>query len=340
MQAVQAVWQAWFWNADPAVRGEIEDTLIAATAQPQHDWVTANLHAAIYNLADENIRYLYNNWVALLGREEDRARAIHGRLAVESQLAGKLAHALTAGPETQKKHLLAALAELPLRRADVYDLTGAVKNAPLNYNRIGNDIEQIEFFGSSAALLARALLPLVDSPDAEMRDLARRAALIVRETPYDAVERAAGGRSETVLELARKLDGTPDAAEVARAFHAPPPRGPRATAAAAPIPVSQPLDKAYFEANVQPILTRKGADGYACVNCHETHTLFNATWDTVRNVVDRRDPENSLLLRKPTSTAEAEGVVNAKVTAHGGGQRWQKNSPEYDTILKWIQGAK
>ena len=76
------------------------------------------------------------------------------------------------------------------------------------------------------------------------------------------------------------------------------------------------------------------------MNCHETHTLFNATWDTVRNVVDRRDPENSLLLRKPTSTAESEGVVNALVLSHGGGQRWGKDSPEYETILKWIQGAK
>ena len=64
------------------------------------------------------------------------------------------------------------------------------------------------------------------------------------------------------------------------------------------------------------------------------------TWSTVKNVVDRREPENSLLLRKPTSTAESEGVANARATAHGGGQRWAKGSPEYETILKWVQGAK
>jgi hypothetical protein len=339
MQAIQGLWQAWFWNADRVVRGEIEDTVLAALAGPQHPWVESNLHAAIYNLADENIRYLYNNWVALLGREEDRAHAIQGRLAVESQLAGKFAHVLRQGPDAQKKGLLAALAEFPLRRGDAYDLTGTVKPAPLVYGRIGNDIEQIAFFGSSAAILSQALMPLLDSADTEMRDLARRASLLVREMPFDAVERAAGGRSETVLELARKLDSTPDAADVAKAFHVPPPRGPRA-AAAAPIPASQPLDRAVFEASVQPILTRKGPDGYACVNCHETHTLFNATWETVRNVVDRRDPENSLLLRKPTSTSDSEGVINAKATAHGGGQRWLKSSAEYETILKWIQGAK
>jgi hypothetical protein len=339
MQAVQGLWQSWFWNADPVVRGEIEDTLLAALADAQPDWVESNLHAALYNLADENIRYLYNNWVALLGRDEDRAAAIQGRLAVESQLAGKFARLLTNAPDAQKKRLLTALADFPLRRGDSYDLAGAVKSGPLVYSRIGNDTEQIAFFGSSAALLAKALQPLLDSADAEMRDLARRTALIVRETPFDAVERAAGGRSETVLEVARKIDATPEAADVAKNFHMPPARNVRATTVT-PLPASQPLDKAFFEANVQPILTRKGPDGNACVNCHETHTLFNATWDTVRNVVDRRDPENSLLLRKPTATSDAEGVLNARVTAHGGGQRWMKGSPEYETILKWIQGAK
>jgi hypothetical protein len=339
VQAVQGLWQAWFWNADPAVRGEIEDTVLAALAQPQHPWIETNLHAAVYNLADENIRYLYNNWVALLGRPEDRDRAIRGRLAVESQLAAKFARVLSQGSDLQKKQLLSALVELPLRRGDIYDLTGTVKNAPLVYSRIGNDIEQISFFGSSAALLAKPLMALMDSSDAEMRSLARRAALLVRETPYDAVERAAGGRSETVLEVARKVDSTPETADVAKAFHLPPPRNAK-TNSAPPIPPSQPLDRTIFEAKIEPIFTRKGVDGYACVNCHETHTLFNATWDTVRNVVDRRDPENSLLLRKPTSTSESEGVVNAKSTAHGGGQRWTKESPEYETILKWIEGTK
>ena len=58
---------------------------------------------AVYNLADENIRYLYNNWVALLPRPEDRDRAIRGRLAVESRLAEKFAAVLESGPASQKK---------------------------------------------------------------------------------------------------------------------------------------------------------------------------------------------------------------------------------------------
>jgi len=349
MQAVRGLWQSWFWNADAQVRGRIEDTLLAALALPQHPWVESNLHAAVYNLADENIRYLYNNWVALLARPEDRDRAIQGRLAVESQLGRKIAAVLTQGPDAQKKQLLSALADLPLRRGDVYDVTADLsKPAPLVYSRIGNDIEQIAFFGSTADELSRALLPLWNSSDPEMRGLALKASLIVRETPFAAAERLAGGRGDSTKELARTLDASAGAAEVIKAFHAPPPReaaavpnSPTAALSPAPRTTTQPsLDEAFFRANIDPILQKKGKDGYACVDCHATHTLFNARWQTVMNVVDRKDPEASLLLRKPTSTAESEGVAASKATAHGGGQRWAKDSPEYQTILQWIQGAK
>ena len=63
------------------VMPQFEDTLLAGMAQPQHPWVETNLRAAVYNLADENIRYLYNNWVALLAKSDDRDRAIRPRAA-------------------------------------------------------------------------------------------------------------------------------------------------------------------------------------------------------------------------------------------------------------------
>jgi len=343
MQAIRGLWQSWFWNADAQIRSRIEDTLLAGLAREQHPWIASNLRAAIYNLADENIRYLYNNWVALLALPDDRDRAIRGRLAVESQLAGKFAAVLTDGPDAQKKQLLSALADLPLRRGDVYDVTANLsKPAPLVYSRIGNDIEQIAFFGTTADGLSGALLPLLDSPDPEMRTLAAKASLIVRETPFAAVERLAGGKGARTRELARKLDAAAGAADVAKAFHLPPVReavAPGAVKPVAALATQEPLDEPFFRANIEPILQKKGKDGYACVDCHATHTLFNARWQTVMNVVDRRDAEASLLLRKPVSTAETEGVAASRATAHGGGQRWTKDSPEYETILKWIQGA-
>jgi hypothetical protein len=67
--------------------------------------------------------------------------------------------------------------------------------------------------------------------------------------------------------------------------------------------------------------------------------LFDGTWATVKNVVDTANPENSLLLRKPTSSSETEGVAGSKVLPHGGGVRFTKDSPEYATILAWIEHA-
>jgi len=348
MQAIRGLWQSWFWNADPKVRSSIEDTILAALKEPQHPWIATNLQAAVYNLADENIRYLYNNWVTLLGREQDRERAIQGRLAVESQLAQKFSGILTTGPDAQKKRLLEALAQIPQRRGDIYDLNADLsKPAPLTYSRIGNDIEQIAFFGPSADILARALLPLFDSPDPELRQAAIKASLIVRETPYRQVDKVAGGRPESAEALGRKLDAIPNETQIAKDFRVPPPRAPGAIRTAAPPPEFKPaleagkaaLDEGYFRANIEPILHKKGEDGYACADCHATHTLFNATWSTVLNVVDLSNPENSLLLRKPISTAESEGITGAKTTAHGGGRRWSKGSPQYETILEWIKGA-
>jgi hypothetical protein len=343
MQAIKGLWQTWFWNADPAVRSEIEDTIIAALAEPQQPWIEANLKDAVYNLADENIRYLYNNWVPLLGREADRERAIRGRLAVESQLASKLAAALEHGPVRQQKLLLAALADFPLRRADTYDLEADMsKSSPLVYSRIGNDIEQIAFFGPSADKLSAAILPLLDSPDPELRRLAARASLIVRETPYTAVARVAGDRGDHTRSLAAKLESSTEDEEIVKAFH-PKAAGNRSVATASRNTgdnANLALDERYFRKYVEPILHKKGPDGYACADCHATHTLFNATWSTVKNVVNVTDPKNSLILLKPTSTAQSEGVVGARSIAHGGGQRWPKDSPEYDTILHWIEESK
>ena len=338
LQAVRALWQGWFWTPDATLRGRIEDTIIAGLKKPQHPWVETNIQAAVYNLADDNIRYLYNNWVALLPNAVDRDRATKGRLEIESRLAEKFCNFLGNATDEQKKRLLAALVEMPQRRGDIYDLDSDLsKPVPPIYNRLGNDIEQIAFFGTTATKWSKAIRPLVDSPDAEMRGLALKATLLVRETPFPETEKIAGGRSDEVRDLGKKISAMPAASEVSTAFYyrqnqPKPPVGAAATAAK--------LDEAVFHEKVEPLFKEKGPDGYACVNCHATHTLFNGTWATVANVIDPKQPENSLLLRKPTSTAESEGVVNARTTAHGGGQRWAVASPEYNAILEWLRGTK
>ncbi len=326
MQAVKGLWQLWFWTPDADTKGAIEDTLLGAMAKPQPSWVASNLREGIYNLADENIRYLYNNWVALLPRAEDRERAIRGRLGVESRLAEKFAAVLTQGPEAQKRALLRALTELPLRRADVYDPEADLSTAaPAVYNRIGNDIEQIAFFGPSADRMAAAIAPLLDSTDPEMKRLAMQAAQLVRDVRFGDVNRIAGASGPAVKTVLAK---------------AAPPATETRTASAPRRAPQRRLDDAFFRGYVEPILTKRGWDGQACVHCHATHTLFDGTLAGAMRVVDTANPENSLILRKPTSSSESEGVADSKTLAHGGGVRFTKDSPEYATILEWIKGAK
>lgn len=341
MASVKALWQFWFWTPSAAVKSGIEDVLLAKLGEPQHPWIRENLHHAVYNLADENIRYLYNNWVPALGNPADRERVIRGRLDVESRLAGKFTGVLEKGSDGAKKELLAALTELPLRRGDIYDLSADLaKPGPPVYNRIGNDIEQIAFFGDSAGRFSRALKPLLGSGDPEMRALAARAVLLVRDTRFGDVNRAAGPMGDETAAVVRAIETLPEAVDVVRALKPPPPVQAVKTASGAARAVKPKLDEAYFRGYVQPILEKRGKDGYACVHCHASHTLFNGTYGTALNVVNAAEPDKSLILLKPTSSAETEGVAGSDSVAHGGGVRFLRDSPEYVTILEWIKGAK
>lgn len=327
MQATKGLWQYWFWTPDSASKEQIEDALLAALAKPQHVWVERNLEDAIYNLADENVRYLYNNWVPAMARAEDRERVIRGRLAIESRLADQFARVLETGSEQQKKRLLTGLSELELRRGDVYDPTAdhTTKFEPV-YNRIGNDIEQTVFFGASNDRMARALRPLAESSDPEMKRLALNAALVLRDMNFSEVTRIAGapkGDRDPILALRPHEARTKGGSMATKA----------SSAGAKP-------DDDYFRGYVEPILTTRGKDGYACVHCHATHTLFNGTLESAKRIVNLESPEESLILRKPISDAESEGTLDATRIPHGGGHRFDKGSAEYNTILNWIRGTK
>jgi len=120
----------------------------------------------------------------------------------------------------------------------------------------------------------------------------------------------------------------------------------------------QLLDYEYFKVHVQPILTNKGADGLACVNCHANHTIFKLVepdefgvldeaqirrnYASAIGVVNVVNPAGSLLLNKPSSDEDAAGIGNSQRFSHGGDLRWprRENSGEYRTILRWIQGER
>lgn len=122
--------------------------------------------------------------------------------------------------------------------------------------------------------------------------------------------------------------------------------------------LQQLLDYEFFKYNVEPILARKASDGLACVNCHANHTVFKlhepdefgvithadsrANYNAAIGVVNVADPENSLLVNKPTHRLDDVGVGDSQRLTHGGGLRWPKGreSEEYRTILRWIQGER
>ena len=373
VQALKGLWQWWYWDARRPSRDRIENTILAAMAEPQHPWVERNLREAVYNLADENVRYLYNNWIPLLANDAIRDRAIQGRLAVEAALAEKFARALESGSDRQKKMLLAGLGDFHLRRADSYDTKLAAAAARTRYNRIGNDVEHTVFFGPSAERLTRSLLPLLTSPDLEMRRAAALASYMVREIRtkstygadrrygWDDVYRLAGRHDEARLALALAVGQyrqDPDPALRAAAADAyrelaPPVEQAVKPRAQPPAPTEPAIPEyAEFRTRIQPLLEARGPDGNACVHCHDTHAIFRlerpgpfgSTEEQVRTnygsalkVIDAAAPENSLLVRKPTSDAATEGVVGAPGLSHGGGVRWPAGSPQYETILDWIR---
>lgn len=330
LHAVKASWQYWYWSPSSQARGRIEDGLLSALKNPVHPWVERGLKESVYNLADENIRYLYNNWVPLLAKPEDRERVIQGRLAIEDRLATKFAEVLEKGSPLQAQRLLAGISEFELRRGDVYD-PKADRSTPFPavYNRIGNDVETTVFFGPANDRIARAIGPYLKSEDAETRRLALLAAQVVRDVPFAQVSRLAG---------TPRGDREPLLAAI-KASQPPAPKPAPGTRSRASASGARPDDD-YFRGYVEPILSTRGKDGQACVHCHASHTLFNATLTTARNVINLADPEESLILQKPTSSAETEGVVNSGKMAHGGGVRFEKGSPEYNTILNWIRGTK
>ena len=118
------------------------------------------------------------------------------------------------------------------------------------------------------------------------------------------------------------------------------------------------LDFDFFVQKVQPILAKRGADGMACVMCHESHAIlklqppdYNEQFSDRRSrenyryalgVVNVAQPANSLILIKPTRPSDSAGDVQDYLATHNGGERWPGNekSPEYQTILQWVRGAR
>lgn len=166
MQAIKGLWRFWYWRADQGVREKIEDALIQRLAVESRPWPRTNLIEALYIIGDDNIRYLFNNWIPSLAKEEDRRRASEAEHAGVNRLGEKYLRALASGNAMQKEGILRSMAEFPER--------------PVLGGRVGNDLEPMVFHGETRSRMASALARLAADGSPEIRKLALEAMVTVR----------------------------------------------------------------------------------------------------------------------------------------------------------------
>lgn len=173
LQASKTLSRWYYWSGERETRRSIENALLARMGKEKHPWAARGLREAYHNVLDENTRYLYNNWIPLLAQEEDRKQAIEGHRAVVRDQAEVAAEFLKTAEPAQAKEMLQAMAEFHLREGS-YLLKG-------RYNRIGNDVERIEFYPEAAEIFYPAVLPWMKHEDARIREYATKAAYLARK---------------------------------------------------------------------------------------------------------------------------------------------------------------
>jgi hypothetical protein len=178
-QAAKSLAQWFYWTKKDDFRWMIVDATIAYIRYETHPWVRRNLIEALYSMSDENVRYLYNNWIALLATPEDRERAKQGHRNHSLQMAKRIAAALENGNALQREGLLQAITEFHLR-AGGYAGGG-------RYTRIGNDVENVQFYDDGAKLMEKALVPLIKSDNLKLHKQAIVAANTVRDQALDSL---------------------------------------------------------------------------------------------------------------------------------------------------------
>ncbi len=177
MQAVKGLWRWWYWTSDLALRERIEDAFLVRIGTPAHRWVRRNLTEALYILADENIRYLFNHWTPALAKEADRERVIDAQHATVNRLGRKFVAAIEGGNALQRDGALRALSEFHERPA-------------VREGRIGNDTEPTLFYDEAVPAVASALVRTLDHADPTTRRLALQGLITVRGSKDATLARA------------------------------------------------------------------------------------------------------------------------------------------------------
>ncbi|MGH9407161.1 MAG: hypothetical protein ACRD3D_15180 [Terriglobia bacterium] len=166
IECLKALWRWWYRTPDFTLRRQIERAFLARAAVVHEDpLVRLNVAQALYNILDDNTVQFHRNWLRSMALQKDRDRAEAARIAeVERPQASELAAALDSSNVTEQQTVLTAL--------DYYFLRGG----------IGNDYDSITFYDRQAAEnMARAILPLISSPDSLIAGKALEAAAVARD---------------------------------------------------------------------------------------------------------------------------------------------------------------
>ncbi|MDX2036983.1 MAG: HEAT repeat domain-containing protein [Isosphaeraceae bacterium] len=173
MAAVKGLWRLWYWQADPTIRGRVEDRLIESLAVDEHPWVRRNVIEALYIIGDENVRYLYKNWVPSLPSQPLRDRVAQAQHGETARLVDKYVQVLRHGSRSSRLGVLEAIARFHER--------------PGGQGRVGNDTEPMLAYDEAVPKLVGALLEGTSDPDAAIRGLSLEALIAVRESRDPAI---------------------------------------------------------------------------------------------------------------------------------------------------------
>jgi HEAT repeat protein len=345
LQAIKTL-RHWFYRtSDDTQKRRIVYAHLAGLDRDEHPVIRRNWIEGLYIIMDENLGggvSLQKNLAQL--PEPARARALAHRSSLEDRvLLQPILAAIASGSARQREGILRAF--------DGSFFAGRFyARRPTGMIDVGNDREFGFLHDPGTPALERAFVPLFQSdlsPPAYL-DALKLAAF------FDLPARA----TSPVLVSALRPEALRNAGVViTSAPPAGPPVDPPANSPAEPRSIGRLPSFEAFRVHINPIFYKPSADGVSCAKCHGTHEILRLapppaqgdfSDDDVRQnyastlkVIDRANPEKSLVLRKPLSPhgqGEPDPSSPTGIT-HVGGPRWEDpDPPDYRALLRWIRG--
>ena len=222
MQALQGLYQWWFWDRDVEHKKEIEIALANGLGRENHPWVRRNFIEAYYNTLNDNLRYLYGSWMERVKRDEDRAAIGEAHKTNVREQAARFRDAMLKGNERARDGLLRVFFTHVLREGlgDIDSLAGAplpetvagpwvngykwfaihdpLKGGTGARAKTGNDSDPPTFYEDSSPLMNEAMLATLSAETPNLAEETLRAMRFLN--PF----RIEVNLAERMLELASK----------------------------------------------------------------------------------------------------------------------------------------